>query len=57
MALALYLAMGDAGWWLEARWQPKLARLFGLVALGVATYGACLALFGFRLRHFSRRGA
>lgn len=57
MALALYLAMGEAGWWLEARWQPKLGWLFGLVALGVAIYGACLALLGFRLRHFSRRGA
>ena len=57
MALALYLAMGDAAWWLEARWQHKLPALLGLVALGAATYGACLALFGFRLRHFSRRGA
>ncbi|HYX64769.1 MAG TPA: murein biosynthesis integral membrane protein MurJ [Burkholderiales bacterium] len=57
MALALYLAMGDTAWWLEARWQRKLPALLGLVALGAATYGACLALFGFRLRHFSRRGA
>jgi putative peptidoglycan lipid II flippase len=57
MALALHLAMGDTRWWLEAPWERKLAGLLGLVALGVATYGACLALLGFRVRHFSRRGA
>ena len=57
MALALHLAMGDPAWWLEARWQRKLPALAGLVALGVATYGACLAVLGLRLRHFSRRGA
>ena len=49
--------MGDPAWWLEARWQRKLLALAGLVALGVATYGACLAVLGLRLRHFSRRGA
>jgi putative peptidoglycan lipid II flippase len=57
MALALHLAMGDPAWWLQARWQRKLPALAGLVALGVATYGACLAVLGLRLRHFSRRGA
>jgi putative peptidoglycan lipid II flippase len=57
MALVLYAAMGDAGWWLAARWQRKLPALLGLVVLGMLAYGACLALLGFRLRHFSRRGA
>ncbi|HET7197312.1 MAG TPA: murein biosynthesis integral membrane protein MurJ [Burkholderiales bacterium] len=57
MALVLHLAMGDAAWWLAAHWQQKLPALAALVALGVATYGACLAVLGFRLRHFSRRGA
>jgi len=57
MALVLRLAMGDAGWWLAARWQAKLGWLAGLVALGVLTYGACLAALGLRLRHLSRRGA
>jgi putative peptidoglycan lipid II flippase len=57
MALVLYLAMGEAAWWLEARWQRKLPALLGLVVLGAATYGASLAALGFRLRHFSRRGA
>jgi putative peptidoglycan lipid II flippase len=57
MALALHFAMGEAAWWLQARWQAKLASLLGLVALGVLTYGACLGLLGFRLRHFSRRSA
>jgi putative peptidoglycan lipid II flippase len=57
MSLVLYLAMGDAAWWLDARWQRKLPALLGLVALGAATYGGCLLVFGLRLRHFSRRGA
>jgi putative peptidoglycan lipid II flippase len=57
MAVALHFAMGDADWWFTARWQKKLPALLGLVALGVITYGACLAALGFRLRHFSRRGA
>jgi putative peptidoglycan lipid II flippase len=57
MALALYIAMGEAAWWLEARWQRKLPALLGLVVLGTVAYGACLALLGFRVRDFSRRGA
>jgi putative peptidoglycan lipid II flippase len=57
MALALYAAMGEPAWWLQVRWQQKLGWLLALVVLGAATYGACLALFGFRLRDFSRRGA
>ena len=57
MAAALHFAMGDADWWFAARWDRKLPALLGLVALGVATYGACLAVLGLRLRHFSRRGA
>ncbi|HEX7053795.1 MAG TPA: murein biosynthesis integral membrane protein MurJ [Burkholderiales bacterium] len=57
MAAALHFAMGEAQWWLAARWQGKLAWLLALVALGAATYGLCLAALGLRLRHFSRRGA
>jgi len=57
MALALYAAMGEAAWWLAAPWQRKLPAVLGLVALGTLSYGASLALFGFRPRDFSRRGA
>jgi putative peptidoglycan lipid II flippase len=57
MAAALHYAMGTAAWWLAAGWQAKLPALAGLVALGLAAYGACLAALGFRLRDFSRRGA
>ena len=57
MALALHFAMGEASWWLEARWPRKLPALAGLVVLGVVTYGACLAALGLRLCHFARRGA
>jgi len=57
MAVVLFTTMGEASWWLHAGWQKKLPALLGLVVLGMATYGAVLALFGFRLRDFSRRGA
>jgi len=57
MAVVLFSTMGETSWWLYAGWQKKLPALLGLVFLGMATYGATLALFGFRLRDFSRRGA
>jgi putative peptidoglycan lipid II flippase len=57
MALALFFAMGPAGWWLDATWQFKVPAVLGLVLLGAAVYGACLGLFGVRPRHFSRRAA
>ena len=57
MALALFFVMGPASWWLAAGWQKKLPALIGLVVLGMLTYGAALALLGFRPRDFSRRGA
>jgi putative peptidoglycan lipid II flippase len=57
MAAALFLAMGEASWWFNAPWQKKLPAVLGLVALGVAVYGAALAVLGFRPRDFSRRGA
>jgi len=57
MAIVLFTTMGEPDWWFSAPWQRKLPALIGLAALGAAAYGACLALFGFRLRDFSRRGA
>ena len=57
MAAALGFAMGPAADWLAAGWRWKAAMLAGLVLLGMAVYGACLLALGFRLRHFSIRGA
>ena len=57
MAIVLFTTMGEASWWLSAPWQRKVPAVLGLVLLGMLAYGACLALFGFRPRHFSRRGA
>src|SRR5438477_91392 len=57
MAIVLFTTMGDASWWLIAGARYKLPALLGLVALGTLAYGASLALLGFRLRDFSRRGA
>jgi len=57
MAAALYFAMGSNAAWLSAVWRWKAGMLGGLVLLGVAVYGACLLALGFRLRHFSIRGA
>lgn len=56
MSLVLWFAMGTPGWWFGADWTQRLAALGGLVLLGMAVYGACLAGLGFRLRDFSRRG-
>ena len=57
MAVVVFTTMGEASWWLRAPWHHKLPAVLGLALLGAITYGACLALFGFRLRDFSRRGA
>ena len=57
MSATLWYAMGDSAWWLAAGWQARVPALAGLVVLGMAVYGACLAAFGLRLRDFSRRGA
>jgi putative peptidoglycan lipid II flippase len=57
MAVTLFLAMGDAAWWLAAGWERRVPALVGLVALGAAVYGVSLAALGFRAAHFSRRGA
>src|SRR3954468_370858 len=57
MAIVLFSTMGESDWWLFAHARYKLPALLGLVALGMVAYGASLALFGFRLRDFSRKGA
>jgi putative peptidoglycan lipid II flippase len=57
MAIVLFTTMGESSWWLSAPWQRKVPAVLGLVLLGMLAYGACLALFGFRPRDFSRRGA
>ena len=57
MALALHFAMGKPAWWLAASGQLKLPAIIGLVLLGTGVYAAALAAFGFRPRHFSRKGA
>jgi putative peptidoglycan lipid II flippase len=57
MSAVLYFSMGDAAWWLGNTWQRKVAAIIGLVLLGTAAYGACLAALGFRPRDFSRRSA
>ena len=57
MAIVLFTTMGEASWWLGAHGSRTLPALLGLVLLGMLAYGACLALFGFRPRDFSRRGA
>jgi putative peptidoglycan lipid II flippase len=57
MAVGLFTAMGESGWWLSAPWQQKLPAIIGLVLLGGAAYAGCLLAFGVRPRDFSRRGA
>jgi hypothetical protein len=55
--VVLFSTMGEPGWWLAAPWERKLPAILGLVLLGGAAYAGCLAAFGFRPRHFSRRAA
>jgi putative peptidoglycan lipid II flippase len=57
MAVVLFSTMAEPAWWLAASWERKLPAMFGLVLLGMAAYVGCLAAFGFRPRHFSRRAA
>jgi len=57
MAVALWLAMGTAAWWLGATGSTRAAAITGLVILGGSAYFACLWLLGFRLADFSRRAA
>ena len=57
MAVVVYTTAGEHRWWLNAAWYYKLPAVVGLALLGAAAYGAALALFGFRLRDISRRGA
>ncbi|HSU62252.1 MAG TPA: lipid II flippase MurJ, partial [Burkholderiales bacterium] len=57
MAVVVFTTMGEDRWWLNASWHLKLPAVVGVALLGAVAYGACLALFGFRLRDFSRRGA
>ena len=56
MAAVLWFAMGTEAWWLDARWTMRVPALGALVVIGMLVYAACLALFGFRVRDFSRKG-
>jgi putative peptidoglycan lipid II flippase len=57
MAVALWLAMGPAAWWLGASGWTRVAAIAGLVLLGAAAYFSSLRLLGFRLGDFARRAA
>ncbi len=57
MAVALWLAIGPAPWWLGASGATRAVAISGLVLLGAAAYFACLWLLGFRPGDFTRRAA
>jgi len=57
MAAMLFYAMGDAHWWLAARFLDRLVRLSLLVGGGIALYFGALAAMGFHPRQFARRAA
>jgi putative peptidoglycan lipid II flippase len=57
MGGVLYFVMGDASWWLAARFHARLLRLSLLVGGGVVLYFAALGAMGFRPRQFARRAA
>lgn len=56
LGAGLWLAMGDAHYWLHAHGWERALRLAALVAGGIAVYFGVLFALGFRLKDFSRRG-
>ncbi|MBI1282888.1 MAG: murein biosynthesis integral membrane protein MurJ [Thiobacillus sp.] len=57
MAAMLFYAMGEAQWWMGARFSDRMVRLSLLVGGGILLYFAALGLMGFRPRQFVRRAA
>jgi putative peptidoglycan lipid II flippase len=57
MGLTLWLAAGADAEWLRMTSLQRVARLSGVVGLGIAVYFGTLWALGFRLRDFRRRGA
>jgi putative peptidoglycan lipid II flippase len=57
MGAVLWIAMGPAEAWLQARAWVRAAHLSGLVAAGAASYFAVLFLLGVRPRDFAKRAA
>ena len=57
LGVTLWVASGDASWWLAARGADRAVRLTWVVALGTAIYFAALWLAGMRFRHFAKRAA
>ncbi|GMV54476.1 MAG: putative lipid II flippase MurJ [Betaproteobacteria bacterium] len=57
LAITLYFMSGDTGAWTALTQRARMERLALVVVSGIAVYFASLALLGFRLRDFQRRGA
>jgi len=57
MSVVLWFCAGSADWWLAASGKARVGRLAWVVAAGAGGYFAALALLGFRLSQFRRRGA
>jgi len=56
MGAVLYFAAGKDAGWLQATAMVRALHLSGVVVAGAASYFAVLALLGFRLKDFARRG-
>ena len=57
MVAALYWQYGELSAWLDSSARYRAAQLFVLIALGVAVYGAMLAVAGLRPRHLAKGSA
>lgn len=57
LGLVLWFGMGTEQHWLTTHGWPRIVHLTWLVLLGIVVYFAVLAILGFRLRDFSKRGA
>ncbi len=56
LALTLWFGMGSEQSWLTSSGWPRVLRLTALVTGGIVAYFSVLALLGFRLRDFSKKG-
>jgi len=57
MAGVLWVIMGTEASWLSGTLLERVIRLTWVMAAGAGTYFASLAILGFRLKDFARRGA
>ncbi len=57
LGVTLWIASGDAAWWIAARGADRAVKLTWVVTLGTGVYFLALWIAGVRLHHFAKRAA